>query len=72
AELRGPPDIISLVPVGPKYTVKWTAPLLQVKVVEVGQETSQSKEKLYQHCGSKQAGNAGVSGERGGQGGALE
>uniref|UniRef100_A0A8C9WQT4 Rho guanine nucleotide exchange factor 10 like n=1 Tax=Scleropages formosus TaxID=113540 RepID=A0A8C9WQT4_SCLFO len=55
----GPPDIISLVPVGPKYTVKWTAPLLQVKVVEVGQETSQSKEKLYQHCGSKQAGNAG-------------
>uniref|UniRef100_A0A8C9W583 Rho guanine nucleotide exchange factor 10 like n=1 Tax=Scleropages formosus TaxID=113540 RepID=A0A8C9W583_SCLFO len=61
--IKGPPDIISLVPVGPKYTVKWTAPLLQVKVVEVGQETSQSKEKLYQHCGSKQAGNAGVSGK---------
>uniref|UniRef100_A0A8C2KA40 Rho guanine nucleotide exchange factor (GEF) 10-like b n=1 Tax=Cyprinus carpio TaxID=7962 RepID=A0A8C2KA40_CYPCA len=35
----GPPDISSLVPIGPKYAVKWSAPLLQVQVVEVGQET---------------------------------
>uniref|UniRef100_A0A673K9V9 Rho guanine nucleotide exchange factor 10-like protein n=1 Tax=Sinocyclocheilus rhinocerous TaxID=307959 RepID=A0A673K9V9_9TELE len=33
--------ISSLVPIGPKYAVKWSAPLLQVQVVEVGQETPQ-------------------------------
>uniref|UniRef100_A0A8C2GSJ4 Rho guanine nucleotide exchange factor (GEF) 10-like b n=1 Tax=Cyprinus carpio TaxID=7962 RepID=A0A8C2GSJ4_CYPCA len=37
--VKGPPDISSLVPIGPKYAVKWSAPLLQVQVVEVGQET---------------------------------
>ncbi|XP_077459097.1 rho guanine nucleotide exchange factor 10-like protein isoform X1 [Stigmatopora argus] len=42
--VKGSPDISSLVPVGPKYTMKWSAPLLQVQVVEVGQETSQSKD----------------------------
>uniref|UniRef100_A0A7N6BXU9 DH domain-containing protein n=1 Tax=Anabas testudineus TaxID=64144 RepID=A0A7N6BXU9_ANATE len=36
--LKGPPDINSLVPVGPKYTLKWSAPLLQTQVVEVGQD----------------------------------
>lgn len=41
---RGPPDISSLVPIGPKYTVKWSAPLLQTQVVEVGQESFQSKD----------------------------
>ncbi|XP_070963994.1 rho guanine nucleotide exchange factor 10-like protein isoform X2 [Oncorhynchus clarkii lewisi] len=42
--VKGPPDISSLVPVGPKYTVKWSAPLLQTQVVEVGQESFQSKD----------------------------
>ncbi|XP_057218947.1 rho guanine nucleotide exchange factor 10-like protein isoform X2 [Triplophysa rosa] len=51
--LKGPPDISSLVPVGPKYAVKWTAPLLQVQVVEVGQETPQRKDNVYQQSGSK-------------------
>uniref|UniRef100_A0A8C7RJ35 Rho guanine nucleotide exchange factor 10 like n=1 Tax=Oncorhynchus mykiss TaxID=8022 RepID=A0A8C7RJ35_ONCMY len=49
--VKGPLDISSLVPVGPKYTMKWSAPLLQVQVVEVGQEASQ--ETLFQHGGGK-------------------
>ncbi|XP_058619038.1 rho guanine nucleotide exchange factor 10-like protein isoform X3 [Onychostoma macrolepis] len=52
-EPRGPPDISSLVPIGPKYAVKWSAPLLQVQVVEVGQETPQRKDSIYQQIGSK-------------------
>ncbi|XP_051962088.1 rho guanine nucleotide exchange factor 10-like protein [Xyrauchen texanus] len=51
--LKGPPDISSLVPVGPKYTVKWSAPLLQVQVVEVGQETPQRKDSVFQQSGSR-------------------
>lgn len=51
--VRGPPDISSLVPVGQKYTVKWSAPLLQVQAVEVGQEGSPSKENLYQLSNNK-------------------
>uniref|UniRef100_A0A8C2JQD2 Rho guanine nucleotide exchange factor (GEF) 10-like a n=1 Tax=Cyprinus carpio TaxID=7962 RepID=A0A8C2JQD2_CYPCA len=50
---RGPPDISSLVPVGPKYTLKWSAPLQQVHVVEVGQEGAQTKDTLYQLGGVK-------------------
>ncbi|KAM6981307.1 rho guanine nucleotide exchange factor 10-like protein [Aplochiton taeniatus] len=50
--VKGPPDISSLVPVGPKYTMKWSAPVQQVTVVEVGQEASsqsgQGKELLFQ------------------------
>nr|XP_020485961.1 rho guanine nucleotide exchange factor 10-like protein [Labrus bergylta] len=42
--LKGPPDISSLVPVGPKYTVKWCSPLLQTQVVEVGQDSLQNRE----------------------------
>ncbi|XP_041712028.1 rho guanine nucleotide exchange factor 10-like protein isoform X2 [Coregonus clupeaformis] len=42
--VKGPPEISSLVPIGPKYTVKWSAPLLQMQVVEVGQESFQSKD----------------------------
>ncbi|XP_046896968.1 rho guanine nucleotide exchange factor 10-like protein isoform X3 [Hypomesus transpacificus] len=42
--MKGPPDISSLVPIGPKYTVKWSAPLLQVQVVEVGQDSVQNKD----------------------------
>uniref|UniRef100_A0A3B4ZJ80 Rho guanine nucleotide exchange factor 10-like protein n=1 Tax=Stegastes partitus TaxID=144197 RepID=A0A3B4ZJ80_9TELE len=44
--LKGPPDINSLVPVGPKYTVKWCIPLLQTQVVEVGQDSLQSKNSV--------------------------
>ncbi|XP_016361072.1 rho guanine nucleotide exchange factor 10-like protein isoform X2 [Sinocyclocheilus anshuiensis] len=51
--VKGPPDISSLVPIGPKYAVKWSAPLLQVQVVEVGQETPQCKDSIYQQSGSK-------------------
>uniref|UniRef100_A0A672LBE9 Rho guanine nucleotide exchange factor 10 like n=1 Tax=Sinocyclocheilus grahami TaxID=75366 RepID=A0A672LBE9_SINGR len=51
--VKGPPDISSLVPIGPKYAVKWSAPLLQVQVVEVGQETPQRKDSKYQQSGSK-------------------
>ncbi|XP_071018326.1 rho guanine nucleotide exchange factor 10-like protein isoform X3 [Oncorhynchus clarkii lewisi] len=54
--VKGPLDISSLVPVGPKYTMKWSAPLLQVQVVEVGQEASQ--ETLFQHGGAKHPGSA--------------
>uniref|UniRef100_A0A8C2JPE6 Rho guanine nucleotide exchange factor (GEF) 10-like a n=1 Tax=Cyprinus carpio TaxID=7962 RepID=A0A8C2JPE6_CYPCA len=51
--VKGPPDISSLVPVGPKYTLKWSAPLQQVHVVEVGQEGAQTKDTLYQLGGVK-------------------
>ncbi|XP_014888668.1 rho guanine nucleotide exchange factor 10-like protein isoform X1 [Poecilia latipinna] len=51
--VKGPPDISSLVPVGPKYTMKWSAPLQHVQVVEVGQENSQSKDTLFQQSGTK-------------------
>uniref|UniRef100_A0A3Q1AT68 DH domain-containing protein n=1 Tax=Amphiprion ocellaris TaxID=80972 RepID=A0A3Q1AT68_AMPOC len=51
--VKGPPDISSLVPVGPKYTMKWSAPLQQVQVVEVGQEGSQNKDTLFQQSGTK-------------------
>ncbi|KAM6924956.1 rho guanine nucleotide exchange factor 10-like protein [Xenentodon cancila] len=36
--LKGNPDISNLVPVGLKYLVKWSAPLLQTEMVEVGQD----------------------------------
>ncbi|CAL8336717.1 unnamed protein product [Lota lota] len=51
--VKGPPDLSSLVPVGPKYTMKWSAPLQLVQVVEVGQEGTQGKETLYQSSGTK-------------------
>uniref|UniRef100_A0A7N6BPD4 DH domain-containing protein n=1 Tax=Anabas testudineus TaxID=64144 RepID=A0A7N6BPD4_ANATE len=51
--VKGPPDISSLVPVGPKYTMKWSAPLQQVHVVEVGQEGAQSKDTFFQQSGAK-------------------
>lgn len=44
--IRGPPDVSTLVPVGPKYTVKWFCPLMQIEVVEVGQDTLQSRESV--------------------------
>ncbi|XP_078026742.1 rho guanine nucleotide exchange factor 10-like protein isoform X2 [Epinephelus lanceolatus] len=61
--VKGPPDISSLVPVGPKYTMKWSAPLQQVQVVEVGQEGSQSKDTFFQQSGAKRASVASTSGK---------
>ncbi|KAL3978599.1 hypothetical protein ACER0C_019661 [Sarotherodon galilaeus] len=60
--VKGPPDISSLVPVGPKYTIKWSAPLQQVQVVEVGQEGSQSKDTLFQQSGAKRPSGTFTSG----------
>lgn len=59
---RGPPDISSLVPIGPKYTMKWSAPIQQVQVVEVGQEGSQNKETLFPQSGTKWPGGICLSG----------
>ncbi|TWW62743.1 Rho guanine nucleotide exchange factor 10-like protein [Takifugu flavidus] len=59
---RSPPDISSLVPIGPKYTMKWSAPIQQVQVVEVGQEGSQNKETLFPQSGTKWPGGACLSG----------
>ncbi|XP_036007230.1 rho guanine nucleotide exchange factor 10-like protein isoform X1 [Fundulus heteroclitus] len=61
--VKGPPDISSLVPVGPKYTVKWSAPLQHVQVVEVGQENSQSKDTLFPQSGAKRPSGACNSGK---------
>ncbi|XP_029287640.1 rho guanine nucleotide exchange factor 10-like protein isoform X2 [Cottoperca gobio] len=61
--VKGPPDISSLVPVGPKYTMKWSAPLQQVQVVEVGQEGSQSKDTFFQQSGAKRPSGACTSGK---------
>ncbi|KAF6344017.1 Rho guanine nucleotide exchange factor 10 like [Rhinolophus ferrumequinum] len=54
---KGQLEISSLVPLGPKYVVKWNTALPQVQVVEVGQEGS-SYEKdnvLIQHAGAKKS-----------------
>uniref|UniRef100_A0A8B9HJE6 Rho guanine nucleotide exchange factor (GEF) 10-like a n=1 Tax=Astyanax mexicanus TaxID=7994 RepID=A0A8B9HJE6_ASTMX len=61
--VKGPPDISSLVPIGPKYSMKWSAPLMQVQVVEVGQEVSQSKEVPFQTGGVRRPGNSTASGK---------
>ncbi|XP_062271880.1 rho guanine nucleotide exchange factor 10-like protein isoform X2 [Scomber scombrus] len=61
--VKGPPDISSLVPVGPKYTMKWSAPLQQVQVVEVGQEGAQNKDTIFQQSGAKRQGGACASGK---------
>ncbi|KAM4741361.1 rho guanine nucleotide exchange factor 10-like protein isoform 3-T3 [Anableps anableps] len=61
--VKGPPDISSLVPVGPKYTMKWSAPLQHIQVVEVGQENSQSKDTLFQLSGTKRPSGACNSGK---------
>ncbi|XP_041639947.1 rho guanine nucleotide exchange factor 10-like protein isoform X5 [Cheilinus undulatus] len=61
--VKGPPDISSLVPVGPKYTMKWSAPLQQVQVVEVGQDASQSKDTFYQQSGARRPSSVCTSGK---------
>ncbi|XP_051281958.1 rho guanine nucleotide exchange factor 10-like protein isoform X3 [Dicentrarchus labrax] len=54
--LKGSPDISSLVLVGPKYMVKWCAPLLQTQVVEVGQDSLQSRTARRQSSTSSTTG----------------
>ncbi|XP_072607159.1 rho guanine nucleotide exchange factor 10-like protein isoform X5 [Vulpes vulpes] len=54
---KGQLEISSLVPLGPKYVVKWNTALPQVQVVEVGQDGgSYDKDNvLIQHAGAKKA-----------------
>ncbi|KAF4078135.1 hypothetical protein AMELA_G00195830 [Ameiurus melas] len=61
--LKGLPDISSLVPAGPKYMVKWTAPLQQVQVVEVGLENPQNNDSVYQPSGIKRLSSANAQGK---------
>ncbi|XP_019367479.1 PREDICTED: rho guanine nucleotide exchange factor 10-like protein isoform X7 [Gavialis gangeticus] len=52
---RGQLEISSLVPLGPKYVVKWNTALPQVQVVEVGQENStyDKDNVVIQNAGAK-------------------
>ncbi|XP_063001238.1 rho guanine nucleotide exchange factor 10-like protein isoform X2 [Elgaria multicarinata webbii] len=52
---RGQLEISTLVPLGPKYIVKWNTALPQVQVVEVGQESSghEKEHVVIQNVGSK-------------------
>uniref|UniRef100_A0A452ILJ8 DH domain-containing protein n=1 Tax=Gopherus agassizii TaxID=38772 RepID=A0A452ILJ8_9SAUR len=52
---KGQLEISSLVPLGPKYVVKWNAALPQVQVVEVGQENSSYDKDnvVIQNAGAK-------------------
>nr|XP_045374444.1 rho guanine nucleotide exchange factor 10-like protein isoform X5 [Camelus bactrianus] len=61
AHHRGQLEISSLVPLGPKYVVKWNTALPQVQVVEVGQEggSCDKDNVLIQHAGAKKASAAG-------------
>jgi Rho guanine nucleotide exchange factor 10 len=58
---RGQLEISSLVPLGPKYVVKWNTALPQVQVVEVGQDGGayDKDNVLIQHAGAKRASPAG-------------
>uniref|UniRef100_A0A8C0ZTQ7 DH domain-containing protein n=1 Tax=Castor canadensis TaxID=51338 RepID=A0A8C0ZTQ7_CASCN len=58
---KGQLEISSLVPLGPKYVVKWNTALPQVQVVEVGQDGGayDKDNVLIQHAGAKRASPAG-------------
>ncbi|XP_073874695.1 rho guanine nucleotide exchange factor 10-like protein isoform X9 [Macaca fascicularis] len=58
---KGQLEISSLVPLGPKYVVKWNTALPQVQVVEVGQDggTYDKDNVLIQHAGAKKASTSG-------------
>uniref|UniRef100_G3TZB4 Rho guanine nucleotide exchange factor 10-like protein n=1 Tax=Loxodonta africana TaxID=9785 RepID=G3TZB4_LOXAF len=58
---KGQLEISSLVPLGPKYVVKWNTALPQVQVVEVGQEGGayDKDNMLIQHAGAKKTSAAG-------------
>ncbi|XP_037003900.2 rho guanine nucleotide exchange factor 10-like protein isoform X5 [Artibeus jamaicensis] len=61
ANHRGQLEISSLVPLGPKYVVKWNTALPQVQVVEAGQEggSCDKDNVLIQHAGAKKASASG-------------
>uniref|UniRef100_A0A8C2WA77 Rho guanine nucleotide exchange factor 10 like n=1 Tax=Chinchilla lanigera TaxID=34839 RepID=A0A8C2WA77_CHILA len=58
---KGQLEISSLVPLGPKYVVKWNTALPQVQVVEVGQDGGayDKDNVLIQHAGAKKASTSG-------------
>ncbi|XP_031235149.1 rho guanine nucleotide exchange factor 10-like protein isoform X7 [Mastomys coucha] len=58
---KGQLEISSLVPLGPKYVVKWNTALPQVQVVEVGQDGGayDKDNLLIQHAGAKKATTSG-------------
>ncbi|XP_023421505.2 rho guanine nucleotide exchange factor 10-like protein isoform X1 [Cavia porcellus] len=58
---KGQLEISSLVPLGPKYVVKWNTALPQVQVVEVGQDGGayDKDNVLIQHSGAKKASASG-------------
>uniref|UniRef100_A0A8C8Z3Y8 Rho guanine nucleotide exchange factor 10 like n=1 Tax=Prolemur simus TaxID=1328070 RepID=A0A8C8Z3Y8_PROSS len=58
---KGQLEISSLVPLGPKYVVKWNTALPQVQVVEVGQDGGayDKDNVLIQHAGAKKASASG-------------
>ncbi|XP_052033862.1 rho guanine nucleotide exchange factor 10-like protein isoform X1 [Apodemus sylvaticus] len=58
---KGQLEISSLVPLGPKYVVKWNTALPQVQVVEVGQDGGayDKDNLLIQNAGAKKATTAG-------------
>ncbi|XP_063209704.1 LOW QUALITY PROTEIN: rho guanine nucleotide exchange factor 10-like protein [Chroicocephalus ridibundus] len=60
---KGQLEISSLVPLGPKYVVKWSTALPQVQVVEVGQESgAYDKDNVVIHnAGTKKHAPAGQS-----------
>ncbi|XP_074465575.1 rho guanine nucleotide exchange factor 10-like protein isoform X3 [Larus michahellis] len=60
---KGQLEISSLVPLGPKYVVKWSTALPQVQVVEVGQESgAYDKDNVVIHnAGAKKHAPAGQS-----------
>ncbi|XP_036900976.1 rho guanine nucleotide exchange factor 10-like protein isoform X3 [Sturnira hondurensis] len=66
ANHRGQLEISSLVPLGPKYVVKWNTALPQVQVVEAGQEGgSYDKDNvLIQHAGARKASASGQAQNR--------
>ncbi|XP_036900975.1 rho guanine nucleotide exchange factor 10-like protein isoform X2 [Sturnira hondurensis] len=63
---KGQLEISSLVPLGPKYVVKWNTALPQVQVVEAGQEGgSYDKDNvLIQHAGARKASASGQAQNR--------
>ncbi|XP_074790126.1 rho guanine nucleotide exchange factor 10-like protein isoform X4 [Natator depressus] len=60
---KGQLEISSLVPLGPKYVVKWNTALPQVQVVEVGQENStyDKDNVVIQNAGAKKHASASQS-----------
>ncbi|KAM4650704.1 rho guanine nucleotide exchange factor 10-like protein isoform 2-T3 [Discoglossus pictus] len=60
---KGQPDIGNLVPLGPRYVLKWNSPLSQLHVAELGQEGSiyEKETAPAQHVGGKKQSPSGPS-----------